>query len=63
MLLTEDSCYMTNLDNILRNRDITLPPKVCIIRGMVFPVVTFKSEMLTKKKAERQIINAFKSWC
>ena len=50
---------MTNLDSILKRRDITLPTKVCIVKAMVFPVVTYRSESWTKRKAERQSIDAF----
>ena len=45
---------MTNLDSILKSRDIALPTKVCIVKGMVFPVVMYKCESWTVKKAERQ---------
>ena len=44
---------MTNLDNILKSRDITLPTKVCLVKAMVFPVVMYKCEIWTVKKAER----------
>ena len=54
---------MTNLDSILKRRDITLPTKVCIVKAMVFPVVTYRSESWTKKKAEYQRIDAFELWC
>ena len=54
---------MTNLDNILKSRDITLPTKVCLIKAMVFPVATFGCESWTIKKAERQRIDAFELWC
>ena len=50
---------LTHLDSILKNRDITLPTKVCIIRAMVFPVVTYGCEGWTIKKAEHQRIDAF----
>ena len=49
---------MTNLDSILKNRDITLPTKVCLAKAMVFPVVMYGCESWPKKKAERQRINA-----
>ena len=52
---------MTNLDNILKNRD-TLPTKVWIVKAMVFPVVMCGCESLTIKKAESRRINAFKLW-
>ena len=50
---------MTNLDSILKNRDITLPTKVCIVKAMVFPVVMYGCESWTIKKAEHQRIDAF----
>ena len=50
---------MTNLDSILKSRDITLPTKVCLIKAMVFPVVMYGCESWTVKKAERQRIDAF----
>jgi len=54
---------MTNLDSILKSRDITLPTKVCLIKAMVFPVVMYGCESWTIKKAECQRIDAFKLWC
>ena len=54
---------MTNLDSILKNRDITLPTKVCLIKAMVFPVVMCECESWTIKKAEHQRIDAFELWC
>ena len=54
---------MTNLDSILKNRDITLPTKVCLVKSMVFPVVRYGYESWTIKKAEHQIIDAFELWC
>ena len=54
---------MTNLDSILRSRDITLPTQVCLVKAMVFPVVTGGCESWTIKKAEHQRINAFELWC
>ena len=54
---------MTNLDNILKNRDITLPTKVCVVKIMVFPVVKYRCESSTIKKAEHRRIYAFKLWC
>ena len=54
---------MTNLDNILKSRDITLPTKVHIIKAMAFPVVMYGCESWTIKKAEHQRIDAFKLWC
>ena len=55
--------FMTNLDSILRSRDITLPTKVCLVKAMVFPVVMYGCESWTVKKAERQRIDAFELWC
>ena len=54
---------MTNLDSILKSRDITLPTKVCLIKAMVFPLVMYGCESWTMKKAERQRIHAFELWC
>ena len=54
---------MTNLDSILKSRDITLPTKVHLVKAMVFPVVIFGCESWTVKKAERQRIDAFELWC
>ena len=54
---------MTNLDSILKNRDITLPTKVCLVKAMVFPVVRYGCESWTVKKAECQGIDAFELWC
>ena len=54
---------MTNLDSILKSRDITLPTKVCLVKAMVFPVVMYGCESLTIKKAESQRIDAFELWC
>ena len=54
---------MTNLDSILKSRDITLPTKVRLVRAMVFPVVMYGCESWTVKKAERQRIDAFELWC
>ena len=54
---------MTNIDSILKSRDITLLTKICIIKAMVFLVVTHGYESLTIKKAERQRSDAFKLWC
>ena len=53
---------MTNLDSIFKSRDITLPTKVCLVKAMVFPVVTYGCKSWTKKKAECQI-DAFELWC
>ena len=54
---------MTNLDSILKSRDITLPTKVCLVKTTVFPVVMYGCENWTVKKAERQRIDAFELWC
>ena len=54
---------MTNLDSILKSRDITLPTKVCLIQAVVFPVVMYGCENWTVKKAEHQRIYAFELWC
>ena len=54
---------MTNLDSILKSRDITLSTKVRLVKAMVFPVVVYGCESQTVKKAERQRIDAFELWC
>ena len=54
---------MTNLDSILKSRDITLPTKVRLVKAMVFPVVTYGYESWTVKKAEHRRIDAFELWC
>ena len=54
---------MTNLDSILKSRDITLLTKVCLVKAMVFPVVMYGCESCTVKKAEHQRIDAFELWC
>ena len=54
---------MTNLDSILKRRDITLPPKVCLVKVMVFPVVMYGCESWTVKKAECPRIDGFQLWC
>ena len=54
---------MTNLDSILKSRDITLPTKVRLVKSMVFPLVTYGCESWTIKKDEHQRINAFELWC
>ena len=53
---------ITNLDSILKSRDITLPTKVCLVKALVFPVVMDGCESWTIKKAERQRIDAFELW-
>ena len=57
------SLVMTNLDSILKSRDISLPTKVRLVKAMVFPVVMYGSESWTVKKAERRRIDAFELWC
>ena len=54
---------MTNLDSILKNRDITLPTKVRLVKALVFPVVMYGCESWTVKKAEHRRIDAFELWC
>ena len=54
---------MTNLDNILKSRAITLPTKVCLVKALVFPVVMYGCESWTIKKAEHQRIDGFELWC
>ena len=54
---------MTNLDSVLKSKDIILPTKVCLVKAMVFPVVVYGCERWTIKKAERQSIDAFELWC
>ena len=54
---------MTNLDSMLKSRDITLPTNVCLVKAMVFPVVMHVCESWTIKKAESQRIDAFELWC
>ena len=54
---------MTNLDSIFKSRDITLPTYVCLVKAMVFPVVTYGFESWTIKKAEHQRVYAFELWC
>ena len=54
---------MTNLDSILKTRDMTLSTRVCIVKAVVFPVVMYGCESWTVKKAERQKVDAFELWC
>ena len=54
---------MTNLDSILKSRDITWPTKVCLVRAMIFPVVVYGCESWTVKKAECRRTDAFELWC
>ena len=61
--LTALYVFMTNLDRILKSRDITLSTKVCLVKALVFPVVMYGCESWTIKKAEHQRIDAFEVWC
>ena len=54
---------MTKLDSILKSRDITLPTKVSIVKGMAFPVIMYRYESWTIKKAEHRRVDAFELWC
>ena len=54
---------MTNLDSVLKSRDITLPTKLCLVKAMVSSVVTYGCETWTMKKAEGQRMDAFELWC
>ena len=54
---------MTNLDSVLKSRDVTLQTKVCVVNAVVFPVAMYGCESWTIKKAEHRIIDAFKLWC
>ena len=54
---------MTNLDRVLKSRDITLPTKICLVKARVFPVVMYGCESWTIKKAEHRRIDAFELWC
>ena len=54
---------MTNLDSILKSRDVTLPTKVCLVKAMAFPVVMYGCESWTINKAEHRRIDAFELWC
>ena len=54
---------MTNRSSVLKGRDITLPTKICLVKAMVFPVVMYRCESWTIKKAERQRIDALELWC
>ena len=54
---------MTNLDSIIKSRNITLSTKVCLVKAMVFPVVMYRCENWTIKKTEHHIIDAFELWC
>ena len=61
--LTLGRKVMTNLDSILKSRDITLPTKVCLVKALVFPVVMYECDCWTINKAEHQRINGFELWC
>ena len=63
VVMTPWKKVMTNLDSILKSRDITLPTKVHLVKAMVFPVVKYGCESWTVKKAECQRIDAFEMWC
>ena len=54
---------MTNLDSILKSRDITLPTKVHLVKAMIFPIIIYRCESWTIKKGERRRIDAFEVWC
>ena len=54
---------MTNLESVLKSRDITLPTKVCLVKAMVFPVVMYRCKNWTIKKAEHRRIDVFELWC
>ena len=54
---------MTNPDGILKSKDITLPTKICLVKGRIFPVIMYGCESWTVKKAELRTINAFELWC
>ena len=54
---------VTNLDSILKSRDVSLPTKVCLVKAMVFPVVMYRCESWTIKKVEHRRIDAFELWC
>ena len=58
-----DFIFLTNLDSILKSREITLPTKIRLVKAMVFPVVMYGFESWTIKKAERRRIDAFERWC
>ena len=62
-ILSEGRKVMTNLDSILKSRDIALPTKVHLVKAMVFPVVMYGCESWTVKKAEHGRIDAFELWC
>ena len=59
----DENLYITNLDSILKSRDITLPTKFHLVKAMVFPVIMYGCESWTIKKAELQRTDAFELWC
>ena len=61
--LEEKDKSMTNIDSILKSRDITLPEKVHLVKAMVFPIVMYGYDSWSKQKAERQRTDAFELWC
>ena len=63
VVMTPWKKVMTNLDSILKSRDITLPTKVRLVKAIVFPVVMYGCESWTVKKADHQRIDAFDLWC
>ena len=63
LCLSHQRSPITNIDSILKSRDITLPTKVRLVKAMLFPVVTYGCESWTVKKAERQRIDALELWC
>ena len=63
LLLGRKAMTMTNLESILKSRDVILQTKVCIVKAMVFPAVMYGCENWTIKKAEHQRIDTFKLWC
>ena len=63
LLLGRKAMSLTNLDSILKSRDITLPTKVCLVKALVFPVVMYGCDSWSIKKAECQRIDAFELWC
>ena len=58
-----ESKFMSNLDSILKSRNITLPTKVCLVKAMIFPVAMYRCECWTRKKAEHQRIDPFELLC
>ena len=58
-----EQLLLTNLDSILKSRDLTLPTRICVVKAMVFPVVMYRFESWTVRKAECQRTDAFELWC